>query len=138
VFGRPSIRELLHEHKGFFRTINDEHKDLLRTINDENKDLLRTINDENKDFLRTINDENKDFLRTINDENNSRWERALEETREFNREILLRNEKVYTRVIAEMEKHGRLVEENIAETRASTQAVLSVLDRLDEMGGASA
>jgi len=28
--------------------------------------------------------------------------RALEETRQFNREILLRNEKVYTAVIADM------------------------------------
>jgi ribosomal protein S25 len=47
-----------------------------------------------------------------------------EETREFNREILLRNEKVYTRVIAQME-------ENMEQIRANTQAVLSMLDRIN-------
>jgi hypothetical protein len=68
------------------------------------------------------------------EEGNARWaqleqlrERAEareEETREFNREILLRNEKVYTTVIAEMEEGRRQI-------RANTQAVLSVLDRLN-------
>lgn len=47
-----------------------------------------------------------------------------EETRDFNREILLRNEKVYTSVIAEMEESRKQI-------RANTQAVLSVLDRLN-------
>lgn len=47
-----------------------------------------------------------------------------EEAREFNREILLRNEKVYKSVIAEMEEGRKQI-------RASTQAVLSMLDRLD-------
>jgi len=48
----------------------------------------------------------------------------VEETREFNREILLRNEKVYTRVIVQME-------ENTEQIRANTQAVLSMLDRFN-------
>ncbi len=48
----------------------------------------------------------------------------VEETREFNREILLRNEKVYTGVIMQME-------ENTEQIRANTQAVLSMLDRLN-------
>ncbi len=48
----------------------------------------------------------------------------VKETREFNREILLRNEKVYTSLIAQ-------VEESTEEIRANTRAVLSVLDRLD-------
>jgi hypothetical protein len=48
----------------------------------------------------------------------------VEETREFNREILLRNEKVYTSVIAEMEEGRRQI-------RANTQAVLSMLDRFN-------
>jgi hypothetical protein len=47
-----------------------------------------------------------------------------EETREFNREILLRNEKVYKSVIAEMEEGRKQI-------RANTQAVLSMLDRLN-------
>lgn len=47
-----------------------------------------------------------------------------EETREFNREILLRNEKVYMSAIAEMEEGRKQIQ-------ANTQAVLSVLDRLN-------
>jgi hypothetical protein len=52
-----------------------------------------------------------------------------EGTREFNREILLRNEKVYTTVIAEMERNSRRIDEGTKQLRANTQAVLSVLDR---------
>jgi hypothetical protein len=48
----------------------------------------------------------------------------VEETREFNREILLRNEKVYTSVIAEMEEGRKQI-------RANTQAVLNMLDRFN-------
>jgi hypothetical protein len=51
-------------------------------------------------------------------------EELREEDREFNREILLRNEKVYTSMIVQME-------ENTEQIRANTQAVLTVLDRLN-------
>jgi DNA mismatch repair ATPase MutS len=54
-----------------------------------------------------------------------------EETREFNREILLRNEKVYTSLIAQ-------VEENTEQIRANTRAVLSALDRFNGPGEAAA
>jgi hypothetical protein len=57
--------------------------------------------------------------------------RALEETREFNREILLRNENVYTRVLVELEEGRRQIQ-------ANTEAVLRLLDRFDEPGGAAA
>jgi len=46
------------------------------------------------------------------------------EMREFMREILLRNEKVYTAMIAEMEEGRKQI-------AANTKAVLSVLDRLN-------
>ena len=55
----------------------------------------------------------------------------VEETREFNREILLRNEKVYTSMIAQLE-------ENTAQVRANTKAVLSMLDRFNGSGGVAA
>lgn len=67
------------------------------------------------------------------------FRRRDEEMREFNREILLRNEKVYTAVIAEMEKSTRRLEEGTKQIQegtrqiqANTRAVLSVLDRLDD------
>ncbi len=50
--------------------------------------------------------------------------------REFSREILLRNEKVYTAVIAEIQDMREQVQ-------ANTKAVLSVLDRLEGTGGAA-
>lgn len=53
-----------------------------------------------------------------------------EEMREFNRELLLRNEKVYTRVIAEMEEGRKQIQ-------ANTEAVLAMLDRLEGSGGAA-
>jgi hypothetical protein len=52
---------------------------------------------------------------------------AIAEFREFNREILLRNEKVYTSVIAEMEEGRKQI-------AANTEAVLSVLDRMNGSG----
>ena len=65
-------------------------------------------------------------------------EAQAEETREFNREILLRNEKVYTSVIAEMEerrlqirKGTEQLEAGTRQIQANTQAVLSVLDGLN-------
>jgi uncharacterized protein (DUF3084 family) len=72
-------------------------------------------------------------------------ERLVEETREFNREILLRNEKVYTTVLARLEKMGEEIQastaqikSNTEETRAQTQALLRLLDRFGEAGGAAA
>lgn len=69
----------------------------------------------------------------------TRLDRALEETREFNREILLRNEKVYTGVIVRLEELGEetranteQIRSNTEETRAQTQALLKVIDQLDE------
>jgi hypothetical protein len=53
-----------------------------------------------------------------------RAEAREEETRAFNREILLRNEKVYKSAIAEMEEGRRQI-------RANTQAVLTMLDRFN-------
>ena len=60
------------------------------------------------------------------------------ETREFNREILLRNEKVYTSVLERLDEMGKEIRENTAETRAGTQAILRLFDRFDEPGGAAA
>lgn len=57
-------------------------------------------------------------------EREKKSEEVREESREFNREILLRNEKVYTSMIVQME-------ENTEQIRANTQAVLSMLDRLN-------
>jgi len=57
-------------------------------------------------------------------EREKKSEELREESREFNREILLRNEKVYTRMIVQME-------ENTEQIRANTQAVLSMLDRFN-------
>jgi hypothetical protein len=59
-------------------------------------------------------------------------ERRAEETREFNREILLRNEKVYTSMIARLEEGTAQMHSNIEETRARTKALLERLERFEK------
>jgi hypothetical protein len=76
----------------------------------------------------------RELIRNLHEEN----QRLAEETREYNREILLRNEKVYTSVIAKLEKQSREIEENTARTRAGTEAILKLLDRFDDPGAATA
>ena len=66
------------------------------------------------------------------------FERRDEEMREFNREILLRNEKVYSNVIVRLEEMGRDLRSNTEETKAQTQALLRLIDRFDKPGGAAA
>jgi hypothetical protein len=84
-------------------------------------------------------------LRELFTEMREEARRRDEEMREFNREILLRNEKVYTSVIAQLEKNTARVHasteetrSSIEETRVQTQALLRLIDRFDESGGAAA
>jgi hypothetical protein len=87
-----------------------------------------------------IRNQHEEFLRFMekSEEKSQRWQEEVEETREFNREILLRNEKVYTRVIAEMEEGRKQLEEGTKQVRVNTQAILRLLDRFDQPGGATA
>jgi hypothetical protein len=74
--------------------------------------------------FKTWTREREEAFKSWTREREEKFEEVREESREFNREILLRNEKVYTSVIAEMEE-GR------KQLRANTQAVLSMLDRFN-------
>jgi hypothetical protein len=98
MFGRPSLREL-------FTEMRDESQE--RSL--ETKVLFAEMREEAK-------------------RRDAESKRRDEEIREFNREILLRNEKVYTAMIAQLE-------ENTEQTRANTQAVLSLLDRFNGSDG---
>lgn len=57
-------------------------------------------------------------------ESKREFRRRDEEFREFMREIVLRNEKIYGPIIVEMEEASEQI-------KANTEAVLSMLDRLD-------
>jgi hypothetical protein len=81
------------------------------------------------------------FFRQHEEKMSQEWEK----TREFNREILLRNEKVYTSVLVRLEELGEetrkstaQIESNTEETRARTQALLKLIDRFDAPGDAAA
>jgi hypothetical protein len=76
-----------------------------------------------RNFKRYLEKRDEEF-KSWSQEREEKLRTLQEETREFNREILLRNEKVYTSVIAEMEEGRKQIQ-------ANTQAVLSVLDRLN-------
>jgi hypothetical protein len=104
---------------------------------DSLQELIRNQHDEFMQYQRRRDEElqrrDEEFWRR-DEEFRQRGEELrslMEETREFNREILLRNEKVYTSVIAQLE-------ENTEQTRANTKAVLSMLDRLNGSGGVAA
>ena len=84
------------------------------------KRFLEKRDEEFRVWTRERDEEFKAWTR----EREKKSEELREESREFNREILLRNEKVYTSMIVQME-------ENTEQIRANTQAVLSVLDRLN-------
>jgi len=95
------------------------HRDILQ-------ELLRRQREESGERKKESRERKEEFRHLLEES-----ERRSEETREFNREILLRNEKVYTSMIAQLE-------ENTAQTRANTKAVLSMLDRFNGSGGIAA
>lgn len=115
MFGRPTLRELITEMREESQRRDEESK---------RRDAER------KEEFERLMDES---------------ERRTEETREYNKEILLRNEKVYKGVIVRLEELNeetrasvRQIKSNTEETRAQTQALLRLIDRMDETGGAAA
>jgi hypothetical protein len=108
------------------------------------RELIRNQHDEFIQYQRRRDEEQRrraEDQRRRDEEQRRRDEEfrsLVEETREYNREILLRNEKVYTGVIARLEELGEETRSNIEETRAQTQALLRLIDRFDEPGGAAA
>jgi hypothetical protein len=80
-----------------------------------------------RELIRRQHEESMQYQQRRDEEFRS----LTEDMREFNREILLRNEKVYKAVIAE-------VEEGRKQIHANTKAVLSVLGRLEGSSGAAA
>lgn len=122
--------------------------ELLRSQQSESRELVRSLHEESMRYQERRDAECRKRDAEFQEEARQRAEEARqrakesrereerlkrmeEETREYNREMLLRNEKVYKAVIAE-------VEEGRKQIAANTQAVLSVLDRLGNSGGAAA
>jgi hypothetical protein len=98
------------------------------------RDFVRGENESLRELVRDVHEETLRYQERREEESRQRelrLEELMEGTREFNREILLRNEKVYTRVLVELEEGRRQIQ-------ANTEAVLRLLDRFDEPGGAAA
>lgn len=112
-------------------------RELIRSQHEESKRLHEERDEKWERYLEKRDKEVQTFVEEVQvhkaelHELREKAEAREEETREFNREILLRNEKVYTSLIAEMEE-GRM------QIRANTKAVLSVLDRLNGSDGLAA
>jgi len=121
----------------FVRGENENLREFIRDQNGSLRELIRSQREESKqrdeEFKRYQEKRDEEFRGHQEELDRLRVaaEAREEETREFNREILLRNEKVYTRVIAEMEEGRKQIQ-------ANTQAVLRVLDRLDGSDGLAA
>ena len=103
-------------------------------LRDENASLGELFRGENQSLRELIRGQHEEYMRHQDrreEESREEFRRRDEEFREFMREIILRNEKVYNPILAEMEE-GR------KQLRANTEAVLSMLDRLEGSGGAAA
>lgn len=111
MFGRPSLRDLFAEMREESQRRDEESQ--RRDEEAKRRDA---------DFKRREDE----------------FKGLVEETREYNREILLRNEKVYRSVITQLDKNTVQMESNTDETRAQTQALLRLIDRMNETGGAAA
>ena len=101
MLGRESIRDL----------IRNQHAETMRQLDIREQEARRREQEAKREWQSR----------------EAEWQLRDEENHEFMREILLRNEKVYTAMIAKLEEGSR-------QLRANTQAVLSVLDRLGDAG----
>ncbi len=150
MFGRhrESLRELIrgqHEESKRLQEKRDEESKRLQEKREKESKRLQEKRDEEsrrrdekwERYLDKRDEEVRAFVEEVQAHKaelhglREKAEAREEETREFNREILLRNEKVYTTVIAEMEEGRKQIQ-------ANTKAVLSVLDRLNGSDGLAA
>ena len=103
---------------------------LAQVLNRELATTRKLIADQHQEFMSYQARRDREAKRREEEAKRREEERKQEgeartvEMREFMREILLRNEKVYTAMIAEMEEGRKQI-------AANTKAVLSVLDRLN-------
>ncbi|HEV7400966.1 MAG TPA: hypothetical protein VGN84_11970 [Solirubrobacterales bacterium] len=132
MFGRP--RKSLHE---LIRSQHEESRRYLEEHDNESRRYWEVRDEEWKRYGEKRDAEVQAFVNEVQahkaelHELREKAEAREEETREFNREILLRNEKVYTSLIAEMEEGRKQIQ-------ANTKAVLSVLDRFNGSDGLAA
>jgi hypothetical protein len=115
MFDRPTLRELIAEMQEECRCRDEASKR------------------RDEEFKRRDRERQEEIDR-LSEES----ERRTEETREYGREALLRNEKVYKAVIVRLDEGTAEIKWSTEETRAQTQALLRLIDRMDEAGGAAA
>jgi hypothetical protein len=115
MFGRPSLRDLIAE------------------MQEESQHRAEASKRRDEEFKRRDRERKEEIERLMVES-----ERRTEETREYGREALLRNEKVYKAVIVRLDEGTAQIRSNTEETRAQTQALLRLIDRMDEVGGTAA
>ena len=82
--------------------------------------------------------DHREEFRVYSAESRAREQRrdaGQEEARIFNRELLLRNEKAFDGMVKRLEELGEMTRSNTEETKAQTQALLRVIDRMDAQWG---
>ena len=141
MFGRPTLKDLFAEMREESQRREEESKrrDVKYRTEFERRGAEFRAEFERRDARFQAESKRRD------EEFKVEAKRRDEGFREFNREILLRNEKVYTSVLARLEELGEeirsstaRIDSNTEETRAQTQALLRWIDRMDESGGAAA
>lgn len=137
MFGRESLRELIRRQYDELAASRRE---------DEKRWEERSARwEEEAEERRVLRKEESEQRDAEAREREARLDAMVDGLREFNREILLRNEKVYTDVLAQLHElteqtreDTRQLRENTAETRAQREAVLRLLDRFGEPGDKAA
>jgi predicted nuclease with TOPRIM domain len=74
-------------------------------------------------------------LRQQSDELRSDYNRELEETRRFNREVLIRLDETYANLTVTLALVGDELAELKLAVRAQTEAIMKLVDRFDEFEG---
>lgn len=115
MFGRPTIRELIAEMQEEIRCCEAASK-------------LR------REEFQLRDRERQEEIERLSEES----ERRTGETREYGREALLRNEKVYKAVVVRLDEGTAEIRSSTEETRAQTRALLKLIDRMDEADAAAA
>jgi hypothetical protein len=140
MFGRTSLRELVRsQHEGFM-SYQEQRAEEWRRRDEEWRNRDAEFQEESRQREEEAKQRAEESRQRAEEsrQREADLKRFGEETREYNREMLLRNEKVYKAVIAQVERNTELIQSSIEETRAQTQALFRLIDRFDEPGGAAA
>ncbi len=141
MFGRTSLRELIRQQReesiqrAAERKRYDEERAAERKRYEEKREAAWTRYCEKREAEWKAYEEER---ARFEEERAAESQERIDDFRQFIHETLLRNEKVWQSVMAELERGRQRLDDMGEQIRANTKAVLSVLDERNGPGGAAA